>query len=148
MNRRYFAVIGAVLAALGVLLGAYHAHGLEEWLSARGGDVARVQHLMDNAQVAIRYQMYHALALLILGSLPMAKPGRLMAVGLWLICGGLLFFSGGLYLIVFAGNALHWAIVPLGGLTLVAAWIVVAIAIHKKTRVELDQGSEVDAGVT
>lgn len=129
MNRRYFAVTGAVLAALAVLLGAYHAHGLEKWLAERCADVGQVQHRLDNAQVAVRYQMYHALALLMLGTLPMSNPNRLLNAGCWLICGGVLCFSGGLYLIVFAGNSLHWAIVPLGGLALVVAWTLVAIAL-------------------
>ncbi len=132
MNGRYFSVIGAVLAAAGVMLGAYHAHGLEASLAKTGADATTVQHHLENAEVAVRYQMYHAIALLVLGSLFAGKRPRLLAIGCWLLCIGVLCFSGGLYLIVFAGTALHWAIVPLGGMTLIVAWFIIAVALAIK----------------
>jgi uncharacterized membrane protein YgdD (TMEM256/DUF423 family) len=44
-----------------------------------------------------------------------------------LFLGGIVLFSGGLYLIVFTGKLIHWAIVPSGGLLLMAAWLLLAI---------------------
>ncbi len=114
MNIRYFTVLGALLGALGVLLGAYHAHGLEAWLQNSGATAAEVAHRLDNAAIAVRYQMFHALALIACAGLATPRQARLMAAACWLLAAGLLLFSGGLYLIVFAGTALHWAIVPSG----------------------------------
>jgi uncharacterized membrane protein YgdD (TMEM256/DUF423 family) len=132
MNQRYFAVLGALLAAAGVLLGAYHAHGLESWLVNTGLTPEELSRRMGNAEVAIRYQMYHALALLTLGCLPANNAPRLAFAAGTLLCLGTLLFSGGLYVIVFAGTAIHWAIVPSGGLLLIVAWLVVAAVVAQR----------------
>lgn len=131
MTGRFFAVLAALLAAAGVALGAYHAHGLEKWLTRSGAEPAAVQHRLDNADVAVRYQMYHATALLALGIVLASHPRRLLTVACALLTVGVCLFSGGLYLIVFLGTALHWAIVPLGGVTLIAGWIVAAVALAR-----------------
>ncbi len=116
MKGQYWLVIGAVLAAAGVALGAYQAHGLQAWLETTGATADQVTRRMHNADVAVRYQMYHALGLLALGNLLLPGPRRLVAGACALLLVGVLLFSGGLYLIVFAGTALHWAIVPRGRL--------------------------------
>ncbi len=64
MNARIWMVCGAVLAALGVGLGAYHAHGLHAWLQQTGAEPEQVVRRLQNADVAVRYQMYQALGLL------------------------------------------------------------------------------------
>ncbi len=132
MNGRFWMSLGAALAALGVLLGAYHAHGLQAWLQQTGADPEQLARRLDNAEVAVRYQMYHALALIILGNILAKEPRKtLFAACLLLACGTLL-FSGGLYLIVFTGQAIHWAIVPGGGVMLIAGWMVVAVGLASR----------------
>lgn len=128
-HQRFFAVAGALLASLGVVLGAYHAHGLEKWLADQQLQPAEVSHRMDNAAVAVRYLMYHSLGLLIIGTLGASRPSGWLSTGGWLLCVGLLMFSGGLLLIVFTGQAIHWAIVPLGGLIWIIAWLCVALGL-------------------
>ncbi len=133
MNGRFWMLLGATLAALGVLLGAYHAHGLETWLENTPASPEQVVRRLDSAEVAVRYQMYHALALLILGSILARESRRLLLAACFLLTGGVLLFSGGLYLIVFAGTSVHWAIVPAGGVALVIGWMVAAAGLAAKS---------------
>jgi uncharacterized membrane protein YgdD (TMEM256/DUF423 family) len=116
------------LGASAVTLGAYHAHGLEKWLAGRGLATDKVQEQMHNCDVAVRYQMVHALALLGIGLLARGGISRLVHVSGTLFLLGVVGFSGGLYLMVFAGTSIHWAIVPGGGLLLIVAWFVLALA--------------------
>lgn len=133
MVTKIFLVLAALLGASGVALGAYHAHGLEKSLRKQGLSEEVVSKRLDQCEVAVRYQMYHALALLAVGLLAArresgrASRGLLTAAGdLFLI--GVLMFSGGLYLFVFAGNGIHWSIVPLGGLAFIVGWLALGVA--------------------
>ncbi|MHB8969734.1 MAG: DUF423 domain-containing protein [Pirellulaceae bacterium] len=128
MKGQSWLVLGAALAAAGVAMGAYQAHGLQAWLETTGATAEQIARRLHNADVAVRYQMYHALGLLVLGSLFAHHPCRLVAGACGLLAVGVLLFSGGLYLIVFAGTALHWAIVPAGGLILIAGWCLAGVA--------------------
>ncbi len=129
MHGKFWMSLGAVLAALGVALGAYHAHGLQAWLQQLGLNPEQIARRLDQAEVAVRYQMYHALALIILGSILANVPGKTLFGACWLLLLGTLLFSGGLYLIVFTSQAIHWAIVPSGGVMLIAGWSVAAIGL-------------------
>lgn len=111
---------GALLGALGVLLGAFGAHALEARLPA--GDI-------ETFETAVRYQLWHALALLFAGLLaghwPQARTGRLRAVG-WLFGIGIVLFSGSLYALVLSGVRLLGMVTPLGGLCFIAGWTLLA----------------------
>ncbi|MEE3368044.1 MAG: DUF423 domain-containing protein [Planctomycetota bacterium] len=124
---RIWIVLAGGLAAAAVSIGAYHAHGLEAALAKRNLDADVMQSRMDNCALAARYQMTHALALLALGLARTRVVSRVADGAAVLMCLGLVGFSGGLYASV-AGIALHWAIVPLGGVALIASWVVVALA--------------------
>lgn len=124
---RIWIVLAGGLAAAAVSIGAYHAHGLETALAKRNLDADVMQSRMDNCALAARYQMTHALALLALGLARTRVVSRVADGAAVLMCLGLVGFSGGLYASV-AGIALHWAIVPLGGVALIASWVVVALA--------------------
>ena len=133
MNPRLWLLAAALLGATGVGIGAYHAHGLEKSLRKQGLSDEVVSKRLEQCEVAVRYQIYHALALLGVGLLALRAEDTNR--GLWLFTGAALFFllgvtlfSGGLYLFVFAGNGIHWSIVPLGGLALIVGWLVLAIA--------------------
>ncbi len=129
MAGRVWMVLGALFAAAGVALGAYEAHGLPGWLKQAGIPPDEIAHRLANAETAVRYQMYHALALVIVGSLLLRRCSKLLVAACLLLTGGIVCFSGGLYVFVFSGNVIHWAIVPSGGVMLIAGWLVSAIGL-------------------
>src|SRR5262245_582316 len=106
--------IGGIFAALGVILGAFGAHGLESL------DVDA--HALEVWQTASRYHLFHALALLIVG----VHPRQPLAVGI-LFSAGIALFSGSLYVLALSGISWLGAITPLGGLCWIAGWITLAV---------------------
>ncbi len=134
MDARVWTVIAGLLGAAAVGLGAFHAHGLERMLVKRGDTPVKVVKRMHDCDVAVRYQMNHALALLAIGILATRQPNILLTIAAALLLLGVLLFSGGLYLIVFADNIVHWAIIPSGGLLMIGGWTVLTLsAIRRKT---------------
>lgn len=121
MTAKVMLLAGAINAGLGVLLGAFGAHGLRARLTPE---------LLDIWQTAVQYHFYHALGLLLLGVLALHWPasGLLRASG-WLMLAGIILFSGSLYLLTL--TQLRWlgAITPLGGTAFIAAWVVLCVAI-------------------
>ncbi len=124
-----FLITAALLGALTVVLGAFAAHTLKEILDA--GE-------MQVFETAVKYQMYHVLALLAVGILYQAFPVKQLRIAGNLFIAGIVLFSGSLYLLTFIKhqqiNAL-WigAVTPLGGLCFIAGWVVLALGIAKKT---------------
>jgi len=120
---KLFLSIGAVNAALAVMLGAFGAHGLKEKVSAE---------LLDIFQTGVQYHFYHALGILIVGIIAYHLPesGFLKWSG-WLMLVGILLFSGSLYLMTFTGARWLGAVTPFGGTAFIAAWILLAIAVLK-----------------
>ncbi|HZF96499.1 MAG TPA: DUF423 domain-containing protein [Allosphingosinicella sp.] len=108
---------GALLAGLGVALGAFGAHGLKAML----GPVE-----LGWWQTAVQYQMWHALALVALGLSPF--PAR--AAG-WLFSAGILLFSGSLYLMALTGLRALGMVTPAGGLLLILGWAALGVAAVK-----------------
>jgi uncharacterized membrane protein YgdD (TMEM256/DUF423 family) len=123
---RIWLLIAGLLGASGVGLGAYQAHGLEKMLARRELSREVIERRLDNCDTAAKYQLFHALALLGIASLDGRRPSRWLKVSASLFTAGVVAFSGGLYLIVFAGTAVHWAIVPTGGLLLILGWMALA----------------------
>lgn len=122
MNRTFVA-LGAILAGLSVAAGAFGAHGLRGLLDA---------DMLANFETAARYQMYHALALLIVGVLAAYLPARTVNWIGWLFIVGILLFSGSLYLMAFTGVRMLGAITPLGGVAFIAGWLLLAVAALRK----------------
>ncbi|MGI4835575.1 MAG: DUF423 domain-containing protein [Janthinobacterium lividum] len=124
MSVRLIIQLAAALGALTVAIGAFGAHGLRPMLEASGR--------ADTFETAVRYQFYHTLALLALGTLAAARPdlrGLDTAALLWLA--GTVIFSGSLYLICFTGITKFGAVAPLGGLLLIAGWVRLLFAVGK-----------------
>ncbi|AFY64531.1 DUF423 domain-containing protein [Geitlerinema sp. PCC 7407] len=116
-----FLAIAAVLGGLSVAGGAFAAHALENRLTER---------MLTVFETGARYQMYHAIALLAVALLlgrPEAPQGLLNGAGYCFIAGTVL-FSGSLYVLSLSGLKSLGAIAPLGGLTLIAGWLCLAIA--------------------
>jgi uncharacterized membrane protein YgdD (TMEM256/DUF423 family) len=106
---------------LSVVLGAYGAHGLKSRLSA---------DLMNTFQTGVEYQMYHSLALLIAAMLAYQWPEtQLIRWSGYLFLVGMIMFSGSLYLLSLTGLRVFGPITPLGGLVLIAAWLLLTIGI-------------------
>ena len=129
MLSKYFISIAAFLGALTVALGAFGAHALKAVLSPPA---------LITYETAVRYQMYHVVALLITGILinKAASPKEqklLSRAGLFFI-DGIVLFSGSLYFIVakpFLGiEGLPWVgvITPMGGLLWMVAWILFGLS--------------------
>lgn len=103
---------------LAVGLGAFGAHGLKAVLSAER---------LATFETGVRYQFYHALALMVLGIWLRQRKNKAMRIGGWLLFGGILLFSGSLYLLAL-GDVLSlpmgWVgpVTPLGGLLFIAGW--------------------------
>jgi uncharacterized membrane protein YgdD (TMEM256/DUF423 family) len=119
---RTFAVFGALLAFLGVALGAFGAHALRARLTP--GD-------LDIFETGVRYQMYHALALLFVAWAATRWPGGLVHAAGWAFVVGVLVFSGSLYVLVLSGLRWMGAITPLGGVALLLGWAMLAWRIFK-----------------
>jgi uncharacterized membrane protein YgdD (TMEM256/DUF423 family) len=126
MSARVWIFFGALLGAVGVSLGAYHAHGLEKLLGQRGLPADELQRQMQNFDVGVRYEIYHALALVLVGLLAWrASSVCIHASGLLFLLGTVL-FCGGLYVPVLAGTKLPWYLVPGGGLAFIFGWVMLA----------------------
>lgn len=113
------AQLGALLAFLGVALGAFGAHALGDTLSP---------DRLETYQTAVRYQMFHALALLALGSLPQ----RTQRAAPWLFFGSLV-FSGSLYALVFSGVSILGAVAPVGGVFQLVGWAILFFSLGRKS---------------
>ena len=117
----WFAV-GAVAGAVGVALGAFGAHGLKTRVDA---------DLLAVFETGVRYQMYHALALLAVGWAATRWPGSWVGAAGWLFLAGIVVFSGSLYLMTLTGARWLGAITPLGGLAFILGWVSLAVAALK-----------------
>ncbi len=114
---KLFFVLGAVFGGLGVALGAFGAHALRDSLSAE--DLATFE-------IGVRYQMYHALALLAVSwASTQWESGAVTAAG-WAFVTGIVVFSGSLYILVLTGQRWLGAVTPLGGTALLVGWALLA----------------------
>lgn len=127
MNKQIL-VVAAVLGMLAIILGAFAAHGLKDLISESSSRVF---------ETAVRYQMYHAILLLFVGTTSFVS-NKAKKQMLYLVLFGLLFFSGSLYAL--ATNELTafdfkkiGFITPIGGLLLIIAWLLLLINFLKMT---------------
>jgi uncharacterized membrane protein YgdD (TMEM256/DUF423 family) len=116
---RAFFQIGALAAFVAVAAGAFGAHALREALPA---------DLLDIFETAARYQMYHALALLMVGWIAGRRPSAAATLAGWLFVVGIILFSGSLYALSLTGVRWLGAITPLGGLAFLGGWLALAWA--------------------
>lgn len=119
MTARQVLALGAALGALGVALGAFGAHALRERLSP--ADLAIFE-------TGVRYQMYHAVALLGLSAWADRNPAPKLGWAARCFGLGVAIFSGSLYLLVVTQQRWLGAVTPLGGVALIAGWVLVALA--------------------
>lgn len=120
---KLFVILGAIHAFLAVALGAFGSHGLEGKVDAK---------YLDIWKTAVQYQMFHALGLIIVGFF-IGQFGSSSALNWsgWLMFGGILLFSGSLFVLVLTGISKLGAITPIGGVAFLAAWVLLIVAAVK-----------------
>ena len=109
---------GLFFGATGVIMGAVGSHALKE----------HPAEALKFFQIGNKYQIYHALFLLILGLLQHRYPGRLMNLSIFSTIAGTVLFSGSLYLLTLA-NIKIGMITPIGGMLLISAWILLLVQV-------------------
>lgn len=114
---RLFLEVGAASGFLGVALGAFAAHILEGRLTA---------HYLEVFETGVRYQMYHAIALVLVALAFERWPSAALATAGWCFVAGILVFSGSLYVLSLTGVRWLGAITPLGGVAFLAGWVCLA----------------------
>jgi uncharacterized membrane protein YgdD (TMEM256/DUF423 family) len=107
--------VGAMIGFLAVAAGAFGAHALRDILPPER---------LEIFETAVRYQMYHALALMVAGSLGASRAG-------WAFFMGVVVFSGSLYLLVLTERRWLGAVTPVGGLFFLVGWLLLAIATRR-----------------
>ena len=114
---RLFLVLGALAAGVAVAFGAFGAHGLESRVTPE-----RVQTF----ETGVRYHIYHALALLIVGWAVAQWPGGSVQAAGYLFLTGIVLFSGSLYVLVLTDTPWLGAVTPLGGVAFIVGWALLA----------------------
>ena len=120
---RLFIIIGALSGAIGVAAGAFGAHALK----------ARVEpRMLEVFETGARYQMYHAIAMLLAAWIVSRFPGSLANASGWLFLAGTVLFSGSLYAMTLTGVRALGAVTPLGGVCFIAGWVCMALAAMRR----------------
>lgn len=124
---RFFLVIGAVLAGLAVIIGAFGAHALSPHLTERGAAIWNT---------AVQYQMFHALGLIAVGILLLIlNSQKLLRLAGFAFLIGTILFSGSLYTIALISIKNLGLVTPLGGLFFIVGWLLIVSAAMASTRV-------------
>jgi uncharacterized membrane protein YgdD (TMEM256/DUF423 family) len=120
MNNRLL-IIAASLMAIAIVLGAFGAHALQAKLSS--------EQLLS-FETGVRYQVYHAIGLLILAFNCDKLHPKTCKLATLLMLTGLACFSGSIYLFTLGHligesfSSMLWWITPLGGLLLIISWLI------------------------
>jgi uncharacterized membrane protein YgdD (TMEM256/DUF423 family) len=123
MKNQTILLAGAIFMALAVLLGAFGAHALKKVLSP---------DMLVIYKTGVEYQFYHALGLLLIGLIGFHIESKYLRWSGLFISIGIIIFSGSLYVLTLSGIKALGAITPIGGLSFVAGWIFLAVALWKR----------------
>ena len=126
MNIRTTLLWGAAMGGLAVTIGAFGAHALKPLLEASGR--------AETFELAVRYQFYHALALLVTGAIMNQVESKLLRYCGLFFALGIVFFSGSLYVLCFSGLGILGAITPIGGVFFILGWIFLFLGVYKKQK--------------
>ena len=125
MKNQNIIFTGAIFMALAVSLGAFGAHALKKVLSP---EMLTIYH------TGVEYQFYHALGLLIVGLTGLHIQSKYLSwAGIFLTV-GIILFSGSLYALALTGIKGLGAITPLGGVSFIAGWIFLAVAVVRNSK--------------
>ena len=124
MMKSIFLLLASLSAMTGIGLGAFGAHGLKNVLSPE---------LLTVYQTGVTYQMWHALGLMGISLIHQQSPeSKLIYWAGWLMFMGIILFSGSLYLLVILNLKWIGIITPIGGVSFIMAWVLIAIFATKK----------------
>jgi uncharacterized membrane protein YgdD (TMEM256/DUF423 family) len=127
-----FLKTGALLAAMAVILGAFAAHALRDMVSEKA---------VATFETAVRYQFYHAFALIITGILFQNFRFKSLRWAGYLFIAGIILFSGSLYCLSLVQAAVQpgykWLgpLTPLGGLCFIAGWVLLCVGFFRHKEV-------------
>jgi uncharacterized membrane protein YgdD (TMEM256/DUF423 family) len=119
-DSRFALIAGALLAATGVALGAFGAHGLKTLLPPEA---------LGWWQSAVQYQMWQAIGLVAIGAAPAVRTRG----PAWMLAAGTMIFSGSLYAMALGGPRWLGAVTPIGGALMIAGWAWLAWRVTTKT---------------
>lgn len=119
---KLFLSLGAISGALGVMIGAFGAHGLKSKLSAE---------MLTVYQTGVQYHFYHTFALLAVGLLALKFQSGLLTSSGWSFLVGIIIFSGSLYALSISEIKVLGAITPIGGLFFIIGWVLLTVSILK-----------------
>ena len=117
-----YIIIGALLSAIGVVIGAFGSHSLKTKLNPEE---------LVIYDIATRYLMYHAIGIISLGILAYNVPASVVEIPIIIMLIGIVLFSGSLYLISIKGYTKLGIITPIGGTAFIISWVLLAINIFK-----------------
>ncbi len=113
------------MGALAVMIGAFGAHALKGTLENTGR--------LETFETAVKYQFYHVLALLLLGVLMSKFDHRFLNYAGYSFIIGMVIFSGSLYILCLTNVGKWGAVTPVGGLFLIAGWVLMFLGIFKNS---------------
>jgi uncharacterized membrane protein YgdD (TMEM256/DUF423 family) len=123
-------VVAGVLGALSVVLGAFAAHALPDYLQSQGHAGADLEGRLANFETAARYQTYASLFLLAMAMVLDRQPRMAWRAACWLMLLGTIVFAGAVYGVALAPvdwRRVFGPIAPLGGTGMILAWAAVAV---------------------
>jgi uncharacterized membrane protein YgdD (TMEM256/DUF423 family) len=113
-----FLVLGGLLAAVAVALGAIGAHALKAHLTPQQ---------LETFHTAVHYHMIHAIGLILVGLLSLHRRSMAFDLAGWAMLVGIVLFSGGLYVWVGTGSRALMYLVPVGGTAFIVGWLALAV---------------------
>ena len=114
-----FIGLGALSAFISVAAGAFGAHALKQVLDT---DMLAVYH------TAVDYQFFHSIGLMVIGALHKISPRHCHSAAAWSMLAGIILFSGSLYILSTTGIKWLGMITPIGGVSFLAAWLILALS--------------------
>jgi uncharacterized membrane protein YgdD (TMEM256/DUF423 family) len=117
--------LGALLVAVGVVIGALCSHALANVLSPKQ---------LVSLGTAVDYQLFNALGMVVVGLLMRTLPAARLRLVAWALLLGILCFSGGIYVMLAGAPRLLGYVTPLGGLMLIAAWLCLTVELWRSGR--------------
>ncbi|MFN7840569.1 MAG: DUF423 domain-containing protein [Pirellula sp.] len=134
MGPRWIALVAAILGLIAVGIGAMGSHSLPDRLKKSGLDEVQIAKKLEQCEIGVKYQMYHALAMLAVGISVLPKNSALARAACGMFLAGTLFFCGGLYSLSLFNTLGHWSIVPLGGVMFMIGWILLGLAVSFRAK--------------
>lgn len=117
-----FLTLSGVFGFLSVALGAFAAHALKDRLDA---------YHLSVFKTGVEYQFFHTFAIALVGFLLFRGESSLLRSSGYAFTVGILIFSGSLYLLAFSGQRWLGAITPIGGLSFLIGWALLALACYR-----------------